>query len=58
MLLPRNYCAQPGKNSVGTNGVRWREHGASSKEKAFWGIHPRSFERGILAFSRQGASRS
>ena len=28
-------------------------HGASSKEKAFWAIHPRSSERGILAFSRK-----
>jgi hypothetical protein len=29
-------------------------HGASSKEKAFLAIHPRSSERGILAFSRKG----
>jgi hypothetical protein len=29
-------------------------HGASSKEKAILAIHPRSSERGILAFSREG----
>ena len=28
-------------------------HGASSKEKAILAIHPRSSERGILAFSRE-----
>ena len=28
-------------------------HGASSKEKAIWAIHPRSSGRGILAFSRK-----
>jgi hypothetical protein len=28
-------------------------HGASSKEKALLAIHPRSSERGILAFSRK-----
>ena len=28
-------------------------HGASSKEKALLAIHPRSSERGILAFSRE-----
>ena len=28
-------------------------HGASSKEKAILAIHPRSSERGILAFSRK-----
>jgi hypothetical protein len=28
-------------------------HGASSKEKALWAIHPCSAERGILAFSRK-----
>jgi len=36
-------------------------HGASSKEKALLPIHPRSSERGILAFSRnriQGAGNS
>jgi hypothetical protein len=30
-------------------------HGASSKEKALLAIHPRSSERGILAFSRKGS---
>jgi hypothetical protein len=30
-----------------------REHGASSMEKAILAIHPRSEERGILAFSRK-----
>jgi hypothetical protein len=29
--------------------------GASSKEKAIWAIHPRSSERGILAFSREAS---
>jgi len=28
-------------------------HGASSKEKAIFAIHPRSSGRGILAFSRK-----
>jgi hypothetical protein len=32
--------------------------GAYSKKKAFWAIHPHSFERGILAFSREVASKA
>jgi hypothetical protein len=54
------------KNPVRTNDVRWREHGASSMEKAIciWGliaegrpqtymaVHRSSVEQGIMAFSR------
>jgi len=44
-VLPPTDVVGPPTDVVGP-------HGASSKEKAILAIHPRSSERGILAFSR------
>ena len=65
MLLPWSDCAEPSEEPRADQRRPLADQrrplaGArgSSKEKAFWAVHPRSFEQGILAFSHQGASRS
>ena len=53
----REDSAVPGEVDAGTKKSPVKNpvlpHGASSKEKAILTIHPRSSERGILAFSRK-----
>jgi len=53
-VLPHGAAVLPHGAAVLPHGAAVLPHGASSKEKAILAIHPRSSERGILAFSREG----